>query len=1020
MTVTHSTLRGRLMASSMISGALAALSVTSAHAQAGPPSDATTTPTASATVGEIVVTGSRIPQQNLTSTSPLSVVSDKEIRFEGAVNVESFLQNLPSVQPEFNQGVDNGASGTATVSLRGLGSNRTLVLVNGARLMPGDPILPSPDLNNIPAALVDHVEVITGGASAVYGSDAVAGVVNFIMRKNFEGVRVDAQYGFADHHNGNTAYRQTVIDHNDASPFNQIPLATDKLDAMTYTATVILGVNAPDGKGNITAYAGYRNVEPLDQGRRDAGVCGLSTVPSTSSVYDTHTCFGSSNSAFGRFVNFGAADNPDGSKTFVPFTPDLGFNFGPYNYYQQHDETYTAGYFARYEITPHIEAYSTFLFADDQQISNAAPSGLFTNNGPIYAISCNNPLASAAQLAVICGPTAPDNLPNPPAGTLPTSVTGISDHLQIGYRFQGIPRVTSLSHTAYTATIGLRGRLDDAWSYDVSGQFGKTAFRTLFTGDVSNVKINDALNAVPGPSGPVCASENPGCVPLDIFQALGKGLSPESIASISAPALKSGGNTEQIVTGSLTGQLGEYGIKSPWANDGVGIAFGGEYRRETLTLAVDNEFATGDLSGAGGVNPPANGAFDVKEVFGELRAPLIEDAPFAKTLSFEAGYRFARYSASGDASAYKASAEWAPVEDIRFRGGYNRAVRAPNIVELFNPQVVGNASFGDPCQAGTKLSFAQCALTGVTAAEFAQGVPPCAAAQCSSLTGGNPELTPERADTYTIGAVIRPRMIPGLNLTADYFYIKIANPISILGGATILSQCLNGVTSFCGLIHRAPDTGALFGLTLNDGYVIDINENTGHITTSGIDVGASYRLPLADFGAGDYGSIDVNFLGTYTAQFERAPFTGAASYECIGFYGLVCGQPQPVWKHQFRVTWNAPWNLSLSANWRFLGPVKLDVNSSDPSLAVFGVGFRDSIDARIPAFSYFDLAATWRVREKYTLRAGINNILDKDPPAVDANNLGIAGTTGFGNGNTFPGVYDTIGRTIFIGLTADF
>ncbi len=982
-----------------------------AYAQAGPPGDAPAPPSV-ATVGELVVTGSRIPQKNLTSVSPLSVVTDSEIKYQGAVNAETFLQNLPSVQPEYNQGVDNGASGTATVSLRGLGSNRTLVLVNGARLMPGDPIVPSPDLNNIPAALIDRVEVITGGASAVYGSDAVAGVVNFIMKKNFEGVRVDAQYGFALHHNGNTADRKVVSDYNSTHPGNEIPLATDQIDAKTYTATVILGVNAPDGKGNITAYLGYRNIQPLGQGARDAGACGLSTVPSTSNIYDTHVCHGSSNSAYGNFSDFGLADNPDGSKTFVPFTPDLGFNFGPYNYYQQHDETYTAGYFAHLEITQQIEAYSSLLFADDQQVSNAAPSGLFFTNGPVVAIGCANPLASAAQLAVICGPNAPDQAS--------IAAHGISDHLSVGYRFQGIPRVTNLSHTAYTATIGLRGALDDAWSYDVSGQFGKTSFRDVFTGDASIAKINDALDAVAGPNGPVCASGHAGCVPLDIFQALGKGLTPAAIAYISEPALKSGGNTEQIVSGSVTGQLGKYGVRSPWASDGAAIAVGAEYRREALALAVDNAFASADLSGNGGVNPPANGAFDVKELFGELRAPLIQDSPYTKLLSFEAGYRFAHYSASGDASAYKVSAEWAPVADVRFRGGYNRAVRAPNIVELFNPQVVGNASYGDPCATGTSLSFAQCALTGVTAAEFAKGVPQCAAAQCAALTGGNAKLTPERADTFTVGAVVRPRIIPGLSLTADYFYIKIANPISTIGGTTIIGNCLAGQQSFCGLIHRAPGSGALFGLTLADGYVIDINENTGHITTSGLDLGGSYRLPLDVLGAGKAGSLDFNFLGTYTEKYETAAVAGGASYDCVGFYGLVCGQPQAKWKHEFRVTWNTPWNLSVSGNWRYVGSARLDINSADPSLAAFGVGFVDSIDAKLPAFSYFDLAANYRLRDRYTLGIGVNNVFDKDPPVVDANALGISGTASFGNGNTFPGVYDTIGRTVFIGMTADF
>ncbi len=955
---------------------------------------------------EIVVTGSRIPTQNLTSTSPLTVVSSQEARLQGTTSVETLLQNLPSVVPEFNQGVDNGATGTATVSLRGLGSNRTLVLVDGDRLMPGDPIVPSPDLNNIPAALVDHIEVVTGGASAVYGSDAVAGVVNFIMLKNFEGVRLDAQYGFALHHNGNEADRTLVSNYNATHQGNEIALATDGLDAESFNVTAVIGVNSADGKGNITAYAGYRNLQPLGQGRRDYGACGLSTISSVSNVYDTHVCQGSSNSAYGRFVDFGSSDNPDGSKTFVPFSGAYAFNFGPYNYYQQHDELYTAGYFAHYEVTPSLDVYSRLMFADDDQFSQAAPSGLFFNNGPIYAISCSNPLMSAAQAAVVCGPGAPD------------VHDGISDHLTIAYRFQGVPRVTDLSHTAYTVTLGAKGQIGTNWSWDLHGQFGRTAFREVFKGDVSNTKINEALNAIPGPGGTaVCASGNPSCVPLDIFTSLARDLTPEMLNFLEVTAFKTGYTTELIVDASITGDLG---ARSPWASDSVKVAAGAEYRRENLKLDVDSEFATADLSGSGGVNPPGSGAFNVYELFGELRAPLIQDMPMVNSLALELGYRYSDYSLSGNTSTYKALLDWAPTPDIRLRGGYNRAVRAPNIVELFTPPVVALESFGDPCSGATPgASLAQCELTGVTAAQYGH-VPDCGAAQCSGLQGGNTALKPEKADTYTVGAVITPRFLRGFSATIDWYSIRINQPIQPLGGSLIVSQCIAGVQSFCDLIHRAPGSGALFGLTTADGYVIDLNANTGHVLTTGLDLGVSYRLDLSRVSGSNLGTLSFNFLGSYVDKFETAPNSTAATYDCAGLYGLVCLEPTPKWKHQFRVTWASPWNLDLSVNWRYLGPVNLDINTSDPQLAVYGVGFQDSIDAKLPSYSYFDLAAQWRVKDHFTFRAGVNNLFDKDPPVVDANYLGVAGTNAFGNGNTFPGVYDTLGRTVFVGLTADF
>lgn len=1021
--ITATTTRARLLTSSMITGVAMAAASTGAHAaEAAAAADTT------ATVQEFVVTGSRIPQPNLTSVSPLTVVSSAEVKFTGAVAVESLLQNLPSVIPEYNQGVDNGATGTATVSLRGLGSKRTLVLVNGNRLMPGDPQVPSPDLNNIPAALIDRVEVITGGASAVYGSDAVAGVVNFVMKKDFEGVRVDAQYGFAMHDNGNTFARNTVRKFDLTHASNPIPLAKNSVDGMTYTATLILGANSPDGKGNITAYAGYRNIQPITQDKRDAGACGISSLSSTSNTYDTQVCQGSSNSAFGKFVLKGGkfANDPAGSGNFVPFSGKYAFNFGPFNYYQQHDELYTGGYYAHYEINPMFEVYSDLMFADDNQISQAAPSGLFSNSGPIFAINCANPFLSADQQNKLCVTNAPD-----PAGV---AATGISDKLSIGYRFVGVPRVTDLKHEAYTIGTGLRGKLGSAWSYDLRMQYGKTTYTEIFNGDVSLTKIKQALLAVAGSAGPVCIDPSGGCVPLNIFQPLGKGFTPAAIKFVTLPAVKAGGNTEQVVNFSLTGDLGKYGFKSPLAHDGVGVAFGAEYRRETLSLTVDNSFGSGDLSGAGGVNPPASGVIAAKEVYGEVRVPLAQDAPFAKDLSLEAGYRYASVDIRGakiPTNTYKISGQWAPISDIRFRAGFNRAVRTPNIVELFTPRVVGNNSINDPCANDTGVapvqSLAACMLTGVSApgtlnAPFGVygNIPTCAAAQCSSLTGGTPDLKPEKANTYTVGAVIQPRFIPGLSLTIDYFKINIDKPITTYGASVILGRCFAGDLSFCALVHRAPTTGALFGITLDQGYVIDPNVNSGSIKTSGLDFGASYRLHLSAIGAEKWGTLDFTFNGTYTHNFTTQPLTGGGSYDCVGLFGPVCGEPESKFKSQTRVTWNSPWNLALSLNWRYLSAVGLDQNQSNPFLATSGAGFLDTIDGRIPGFHYFDVSATYRLKDRYTLRAGMNNIFDRDPPVLDANNLGIAGTSGFGNGNTFPGVYDAVGRSVFVGITADF
>ncbi|HEY3797302.1 MAG TPA: TonB-dependent receptor [Caulobacteraceae bacterium] len=1054
--------RNRLLASSMISG-VALVILSAGAAQAADPT-ATTAPAAtkiqtldaaadaaaaadtSSAVGEVVVTGSLIPQPNLKSISPVTSVSSQEFKFEGTTNVETLLQNLPGVVPEFNQGVDNGSTGTASVDLRGLSSKRTLVLVNGMRLMPGDPVTTdAPDLNNIPAAMVDHVEILTGGASSVYGSDAMAGVVNFIMKKDFEGFRLDASGGAAFHINSNTADRANITAFNAKGGLVPITLPTNQVDAGQYDVTAIIGANSPDGKGNVTAYGEYRHLDPLGQGARDYGACGIGTESSgatnaAGNIYDTQLCLGSSNSAFAKFGNLenaqspiskgkvvdGLADNPNGTNTFVPYNSNaFAFNFGPYNYYQEDDDKYSAGFFAHYDWNEHVQFYSNFMFADDKQVSQAAPSGLFSTSGPVFSTTCNNPLASASQQAALCDPTNPNVTLGTDAAGVPTS-TGLT----IAYRFAGIPRVTDLQHTSYTIIVGARGAIDDAWSYDFHLQDGTTSFREIFTGDLSINRINEALDVVPTATGPQCQTAISGadasCVPLNIFVALAKGLTPQQINFVSVPAFKVGDTNEKIGNITITGDLGKYGFKMPWATDGAGVAFGGEYREETLSLSVDNEFASGDLSGAGGVNPPASGFYSVAEGFVEGRLPIAQDQPWAKLLQAEAGYRYSSYSLSGQTNAYKISGEWQPIDDVRFRGGYNRAVRAPNILELFTPNTVDLESFGDPCSGTSpKATLAQCELTGVTAANYGN-VPDCGAAQCSAELGappaGQPALKPEQADTFTAGVVFQPHWVRGLNFSVDWYSIDILNPITTYGGSTIVSQCVDGIASFCKDIHRDPnDRDALFGINTTQGYVIDTNVNSGYIRTSGLDFVANYRLDLEDMGMKGGGSVEASFNGSYLINFTTEPVAGLGNYDCAGLYGLVCLEPDPKWKHEMRVTWNTPWDgLSLSVNWRYVGPVSLDINTSNTFLAVEGVGFLDSADAKLPAANYVDLAMNWRIRDKLDFRAGINNVGDLNPPIVDANVLGIAGTSGFGNGNTYPGVYDTIGRSFYMGITADF
>ena len=976
---------------------------------------------------ELVVTGSRIPSPNLTSISPVAAITDTELKFEGTTNVETLLNELPQVFADYGADVSNGATGTATVNLRGLGSSRTLVLIDGRRLMPGDPSLPSADLNTIPAALVKRVDIVTGGASAVYGSDALAGVVNFIMKRDFEGVRVDSQYSFFTHDNNNSTAQTLLQNANRKVPTGGI------IDGKTYDATIILGANSPDKKGNVTAYVGYHHSDAITQDHRDFSACSLSSISTTtSSVYDTHVCQGSSNSAFGRFrplsgANAGMSfsDNPDGTNSFVKYSGALSFNFAPYNYFQRDDERYSAGYFAHYDLTPNVEVYSDFMFADDHTLAQIAPSGLF--QGHTYNINCNNPLIDNTNAGYL-GQTQLQSICGVNAGTA-TQVP-----LLIGYRFGGAgvnaPRTDDIRHTSYKIDLGFKGDIGGGWSYDVYGQFGTSIYAENYLNDVSINRVQNAL--LVDPTTGKCINDTVRCVPLNLFSTTG--VTQAAFGYVKAPAFKEGHTTEQVLSGSLVGDLGHYGVKSPLAHDGVGVALGAEYRKEASVLATDLENSSGDLSGSGGATAPANGSFDVKEVFGELRIPLIQDLPFVKSLQLETGYRFSSYSSSGSTHSYKFGAEYSPFNDLRIRASYNRATRAPNVVELATPLSPGLYGGQDPCAGGaaSRPSLAACQATNNTesaavfAAQYAAGsIPTCPSAQCSTRYGHDPltVLKPEVSDTYSVGFVFQPHWLPSFNLSVDYFDIKVNGFLNGgYGGAAVeVSQCIQTQSPvFCSQIHRdpgvngVPGTGALFG---DNGFVTAATVNTGFLKTDGLDIESNNKFSFKDIGHDEWGSISFNSVGTYTDHLTTQPAPGVGTYNCAGLYGVKCGTPTPHFRSKFRVTWNTPWPLTVSAQWRFIGPVAFDGNTANPFLTIAPAV--DVIDAHIKSQNYFDLSANYKIKDRYTIRVGINNLLDKDPPVVDSSNVGVSSPP-FGNGNTFPQVYDSLGRQIFVGVTADF
>jgi iron complex outermembrane receptor protein len=977
-----------------------------------------------AQVETIVVTGSRIPQTQLESVSPVTSVTSEAIQQTGVTRVEDLLNTLPQVAGQYGAGVSNGATGEATVSLRGLGANRTMVLVNGRRLMPGDPTQngnAAPDLNQIPAGLVERVDLLTGGASAVYGADAVAGVVNFVLNDHFQGVRFEGNYNFYQHDNRDKLSQAA----NAASGFTAPNGNTT--DGYARDFGVIAGSNFADGRGNATAYAGYRRVAAVLQARRDYSNCSLTGSTSSTAL----GCGGSTTSFVARFNvrGHGPPGTPNGTQHLDPATGDVAagspplYNFAPLNYFQRPDERYTAGAFVHYDINDHARVYSEFMFMDDRSIAQIAPSGAFPGAGPgsvngvpdgTFLLNCDNPYLTATELSSWCG----------------GSTTHADVHVALRRRnVEGGPRFDDLGHTSYRAVFGVKGDITDAWTYDSYALWGTTRYSEEYFNDVSKTRMGYALQAVTVAGQIVCKANAggvigaPGCVPWNIWSSIGGGVSPAAVNYIGIVGEQKGGTTERVVDGSITGDLGKMGVKLPTAHDGLAVSFGAEYRSESQELEPDVSFQTNDLAGQGAPTLPTLGSLHVAELFTEARLPILEDKPFAKSLTVETGYRYSDYNLSfGSTNTYKAGLQWAPVSDVRFRGMYQRAVRAPNLQELFLQPRVQLDGTQDPC-AGTAaqlaaagLTPAVCALSGVTAAEYGN-IARNPAGQYNGLAGGNVSLAPEKADTYTVGLVFTPKFLPDFNATVDYYNISIKNLISTYGANLIISTCLATADPFyCGKVHRTQGTGTVADGSLwinTTGFIADTSFNLGSQRVNGVDLTSQYRL---DFGRA--GRLGLDFVGTYVLKNATEPVTGLGSYDCAGFYGPTCGVPTPRWKQKLRATWNTPLaGLDTFLAWRRANGTASERTNISPLVQNLPLPAPVLPGARLAGVDYIDLGGSYTFAGHVTVRLGVNNVFDKSPPLSPATQYG---STVFTNGNIYPQIYDALGRYAFVNMIVDF
>ncbi|HZT02979.1 MAG TPA: TonB-dependent receptor [Steroidobacteraceae bacterium] len=1019
-------------------GVAAAADPQAAPAPAAAAATPATTAAPIAALQEVVVTGSRIVQPGLSSISPVTAISAKDIAAQGVTSVEDVLNNLPQVMADQGAMASNAATGTATVDLRGLGPQRTLVLVDGKRMMPGQPsTLPinanAADLDNIPIALVERVDVLTGGAAAVYGADAVAGVVNFVMNDHFQGFEIDANASGYQHDNHNDYYAQFSPAHG----YGKAPSSV--FDGGTKDVTMILGGNFADGKGNAVAYLGYRRTDAVTEATRDFSRCTMATSKDVSVPgLGTVGCSGSSTNATGRFFNHDFQSTTPGdplASVPTPFSPTVtvdpttgqfipyssardAYNFGALNYYMRPDERWNAGAFAHYNIDDNHQVYSEFMFMDDDSVAQIAPSGAFigagTGSNPTtgepdgeWTVNCNNPLMSDQEAASF-GCASHD---------LSLSNTQTVQTLFGRRNVEGGNRRSEIRHTSYRLVLGSKGQLSSNTSYDVYAQEGVTLRTDTNLNDMLKSSVENALRAVKDPTTGqiVCAANEPGgggapgCVPWNIW---GTGpVSPASVAYMQTPGLIQGSAEERVFHADMTADLTEAGLKLPTANEGLGLNYGLEYREEFMKVQPDYVNLTGTLTGIGGPAPAMNAGYGVKEAFLEARLPLVQDKPFIKEISLDTAYRYSKYDVGFTTSTYKIGLDYSPASSIRFRGGYNRAVRVPNIAELFANDIVGLDGSQDPCAGSSTSSpaaatVAQCARSGLSAAQYGTfGTPANPVGQYNGKTGGNPKLKPEIADTYTFGIVLTPSALPAFSATVDVFNIKIKDLISSYGANLIVKQCVfDDNPQFCSMVHRDP-AGSLWFSSF--GYVDDPLFNLGFEKESGLDVSLNYTQSM-----GALGSLRFNLIGTYTASFVTEPFAGSGDYNCAGYFGPTCGNPLPKWRHTLTLGWATPWHgVGLQARWRHLG--NTEVEFANPSSLLAGP-FGQSIQWT-GTRDYLDLVASDQILSNVSLQIGINNVMDKDPPIITTGSL----PPPFFNGNTYPQVYDTLGRFIFANLKID-
>lgn len=894
---------------------------------------------------EITVTGSRLTNPNLEQAAPVTTLSAQDIALTGQVNVENIVNELPQLVPSVTAASNNPGGGVSTADLRGLGATRTLVLVNGRRYVAYDSSQVV-DLNTIPAALLEKVKVLTGGRSATYGSDAVSGVINFVTKQDFNGVQANANYRL-----------------------------TGEGDGGTFNSSLLVGKNFAGGRGNITLYGDYTNRTGILQSARSYTATTLTedgaggfTSGGSGTIPAGRMSLGGKNYKFGT----------DGSYSSYSSPADL-YNYASENYLQVPQERYMFSGQTHFEVNDHLTLYAEGQYIHNEVKNQLAPTP-FTG---AVVLDTNSSFLSASTKALLKGYDTDGD------GYVSTNVyrrmTEVGD------------RISDNKSEAYRGLVGAKGDITGNWKYDAYFSFAQTKQTELQYGNVSRKRVLQALKTTTNAAGTlVCTDTSNGCVPLNIFGA--GNISTAAAQFVAITTRNASTITEKVASGVITNDnLFDLGAGP------AGLVVGAEYRDEYGSYNPDEALSSGDVVGFNAGEGLAGG-YNVKELFTEINVPILADKPFVKSLDFNGAYRYSYYStAAKSVNTYSAGLVWAPIADFKLRGTYARAVRAPTVANLYSGQAQDYPTVSDPCTTSTAVSNASlranCIATGVQASLLGTAYNG-GNTQIESISGGNPALREETADTYTLGAVFQPTFAPRFSLSVDYYRVKISNYIASMSTANLVKACYGDAnngwspynSSFCSLLPR-DGTGTITG-------AVNTLVNSGGLKTRGIDFEARYSVPLG-FGLQEGSSrLDLRLSGTHLISFLYSPIPGldALTIECAGKFGINCGDPYAKWRLSGRATWDAA-PIKLSLSWRHLSPVKDDDDTTTYTVE------------RIKAFDYFDLTAAIDVAKAFTWQLGMNNMFNRKPPLLGGNQQ---------QSNTYPSTYDVYGRTFFTGVTLKF